>query len=335
MRITQFEPAAAAGGDLAGYVAVELAAARRDRPDEPPPGTEAAMARLTRAPAPGRQRLHWVAREPPSGQIVGVGYLSLVGDQPADLAGITITVHPDHRRQGLGTALLRQLTLAAAGRDCLLIEGLPDGSAGQAWAEMMGFAVVQQTVELRLDLVSADPARWQAPAAAGYRLAEWTGRVPAELLLSYAAARNAIREAPRDGLSFTEPEWTAQRVRDEEDTAVARGCELRVVAAIRQRTGQVAGLTCLEVYQHRPELAVQQDTAVVQAHRGHGLGVSMKAANLRRLTAARPEVTAVITSNAADNEHMLRVNQQVGFQPSARSEIREAPLPELAARLLR
>jgi RimJ/RimL family protein N-acetyltransferase len=183
--------------------------------------------------------------------------------------------------------------------------------------------------------VSADPARWQAPAAAGYRLAEWTGRVPAELLLSYAAARNAIREAPRDGLSFTEPEWTAQRVRDEEDTAVARGCELRVVAAIHQRTGQVAGLTCLEVYQHRPELAVQQDTAVVQAHRGHGLGVSMKAANLRRLTAARPEVTAVITSNAADNEHMLRVNQQVGFQPSARSEIREAPLPELAARLLR
>jgi GNAT superfamily N-acetyltransferase len=74
---------------------------------------------------------------------------------------------------------------------------------------------------------------------------------------------------------------------------------------------------------------------VLQAHRGHGLGVWMKAANLRRLTAAHPEITGVITSNAADNEHMLRVNQQVGFRPRARTEIREARLPELAARLLR
>jgi mycothiol synthase len=199
----------------------------------------------------------------------------------------------------------------------------------------MGFAVVQQTVELRLDLRPADPARWLVQAAAGYELAEWTGSAPDELLLSYAAARNAIREAPHDGLSFTEPEWTAQRVRDEETTAAARGCELRVVAAIHQPTAQVAGLTYLEVYQHRPELAVQQDTAVLPAHRGHGLGVWMKAANLRRLTAAHPEVTGVITSNAADNEHMLRVNQQVGFRPRARTEIREARLSELAARLLR
>jgi mycothiol synthase len=335
MRITQFEPAAASAADLDGYVAVGLAAARRDRPDEPAPSTEAAIARLTRVPAPGRRHAYWVARQPADGQIVAVAYLNLVGEQPADLAAIDITVHPGHRRRGLGTALLRELALAAADRDCLLIEGLLDGSPGQAWADVMGFAVVQQTVELRLNLRSADPARWRVPAAAGYRLAEWTGGAPDELLLSYAAARNAIREAPHGDLSFTEPEWTAQRVRDEESTAAARRCELRVVAAIHQPTAQVAGLTYLEVYQQRPELAVQQDTAVLQAHRGHGLGVWMKAANLRRLSAAHPQVTDVVTSNAADNEHMLRVNQQVGFQPQARTEIREARLPDLAARLLR
>jgi GNAT superfamily N-acetyltransferase len=257
MRITQFRPAAASAADLAGYVKVELAAARQDRPDEPAPSTEAAMARLTRVQAPGRRRVHWTARLPADEQILAVAYLSLVGDQPADLAGIDVTVHPGHRRRGLGTALLRELALAAADRDCLLIEGLLDGSAGQARADAMGFAVVQQTVELRLDLRSADPARWQVQAAAGYRLAKWTGSAPDELLLSYAAARNAIREAPHDGLSFAEPEWTARRVRDEEATAAARGCELRVVAAIHQPTAQVAGLTYLEIYQHRPELAVQ------------------------------------------------------------------------------
>ena len=36
------------------------------------------------------------------------------------------------------------------------------------------------------------------------------------------AARDAIRQAPRSEMSFTEPEWSPQRVRDEEATVRAR-----------------------------------------------------------------------------------------------------------------
>ena len=78
---------------------------------------------------------------------------------------------------------------------------------------------------------------------------------------------------------------------------------------------------------------MQQDTAVLPAHRGHRLGVWMKAANLSRLTADHPRISRVTTSNAADNEHMLRVNQQVGFKPDVRTEVREAELTLLAVRL--
>jgi GNAT superfamily N-acetyltransferase len=72
---------------------------------------------------------------------------------------------------------------------------------------------------------------------------------------------------------------------------------------------------------------------VLAAHRGHGLGAWLKAANLRRLTAARPVVREVRTSNAADNEHMLRVNRQVGFTVTASAQNREAALADLRARL--
>ena len=233
--------------------------------------------------------------------------LNLVGDQYADLAASDVTVHPGYRRHGLGTRLLRELALTAADRKCLLIEGLVEGSAGQT--------------------------RWQPRETASYRLAEWTGGVPDELLSSYAETRNAIREAPHGDMSFTEPEWTPQRVRDEEATAQARNCELRAVAAIHEPTGQVAGFTYLEVYPARPDLAVQQDTAVRPAHRGHGLGTWMKAANLRRLATDHPQVRRVTPSNAADNERMLRVNLQVGFLPEAATEIREAELTVLAERL--
>ncbi len=115
--------------------------------------------------------------------------------------------------------------------------------------------------------------------------------------------------------------------------ARARGCEIRVVVAVHEQSAKVAGLTYLEVYRHQPDLAIQQDTAVVPEHRGHGLGIWMKAANLQRLTADHPLVTHVQTSNAADNEHMLRVNRQVGFAGEVATEIREARVADLCGRL--
>jgi hypothetical protein len=44
-------------------------------------------------------------------------------------------------------------------------------------------------------------------------------------------------------------------------------------------------------------------------------------------------VREVRTSNAADNEHMLRVNRQVGFTVTASAQNREAALADLRARL--
>jgi GNAT superfamily N-acetyltransferase len=80
-------------------------------------------------------------------------------------------------------------------------------------------------------------------------------------------------------------------------------------------------------------IADQEDTAVLAAHRGHGLGIWMKAANLQRLAAARPEIRRVHTSSAADNQHMLRVNHQLGFTETTSCENREVTLADLARRL--
>ena len=333
MQVEQFDPLTATAAELDECVSVEHAASEPDQAAGPAQTRQSLLARLTRVPLPGRRYLHWTASTRPGGPVGGVAWLVLEGNQPTDLAAIDVTVHPGFRREGMGTALLREIAGAASDRQCLLAEGLIDGSAGQAWAASLGFAVVQQTVLLGLDVTTADRDRWQVTAPPGYRLAEWTGSTPAGLLGSYAVARDAIREAPHGEMSFTEPSWTPDRVRDEEATARARECELRVATAIHEPTGVIAGLTYLEVYQARPGVAVQQDTAVLAAHRGHGLGIWLKAANLRRLVADHPAVTLVTTSNAADNVHMLRVNEKAGFLVTARTEIREAELGALRTRL--
>jgi mycothiol synthase len=335
-QITRFEPASASAAELSEYVRVELAASSADEPHEPHEPTltaDSALARLTRPPSEYQRRLHWVARVPQIAEPVGVAMLALFGAADSDLAAIRISVDPGQRRRGIATALLRELAMAAGSRNTLFIENIRPGTPAHAFADYHQFAVVQRTVQLSLDLAVADRRRWQVGAAPGYRLARWTGSAPEDLLGSYATARNAIRQAPHGDMSFTEPEWTPQRVRDEEAMVRGRDGELRVVAAVHEQTGGVAGLTYLVVYQYRPELADQEDTAVLSAHRGHGLGAWMKAANLQWLAADRPVVKRVRTSNAADNEHMLRVNHEVGFGVDATSENREARTADLMARL--
>ena len=333
VQVTRFEPATASAAELDEYVELELAASAVDHPAEPALTHSWARARLTRPPSPDPKRLRWVARDPETAKLAGVAYLVLFGTADSDLAAINITVHPGRRRRGIGTLLLRALATAAGSRDSLFIENIRAGTAAQAFAGHHGFAVVQQTLQLSLDLATADRTRWQVRAAPGYRLEHWTGSVPEDLLASYATARNAISQAPRGEMTFTEPEWSPQRVRDEEASTRARGGELHAVAAVHETTGEVAGLTYLVVYQSRPDLADQEDTAVLAAHRGHGLGAWMKAANLQHLAADRPAVRRIRTSNAADNEHMLRVNRQVGFGVDAWTENREARRTDLIGRL--
>jgi mycothiol synthase len=333
VQITRFEPASASAAELSEYVQLQLAASSVGEQNEPELTSDWALARLTRPPSPDQRRVYWVARDEVTAELAGVAFLVMYGAADSDLTSFQIAVHPGQRRRGIGTALLRELALAAGRRNTLFVESIRPGTPAGAFADHHGFAVVQRNVQLSLDLALTDRARWRVPAAAGYRLARWTDAAPDDLLASYAIARNAIRQAPRGDMSFTEPEWSPQRVRDEEAAVRARDGELRAVAAVHEQSGDVAGLTYLTLYQRRPELADQQDTAVLAAHRGHGLGAWMKAANLQWLATDRPAVKCVHTSNAAENEHMLRVNHQVGFRVVVTAENREVRLADLVAKL--
>jgi len=52
---------------------------------------------------------------------------------------------------------------------------------------------------------------------------------------------------------------------------------------------------------------------VLREHRGHGLGLRLKAANALRLMDELPEVSSIRTWNAASNAYMLAVNRRLGY----------------------
>ena len=67
-----------------------------------------------------------------------------------------------------------------------------------------------------------------------------------------------------------------------------------------------------------PRIAHQHDTSVVRAHRGHRLGLLLKAEMMRWLAEAEQEIEYLDTWNAESNEHMVAVNERLGFRAVGR-----------------
>jgi GNAT superfamily N-acetyltransferase len=109
--------------------------------------------------------------------------------------------------------------------------------------------------------------------------------------------------------------------------------EQLVLAAVHDADGAVAGFTEVELWDWTPARSEQADTAVVAAHRGRGLGLWLKAAMLRQLRDERPDVTGLLTGNAAGNSPMLRINERLGYRPDVRLVEWQADVRQLADRI--
>jgi GNAT superfamily N-acetyltransferase len=303
-----------------------------DRPDDPPTELVEAAGRL-RWRRDDRRALRWVVRR--GDGMVGHVVLVLPDLDNKHLGMANVTVHPDHRRHGLGTALLREAVAVAAadGRSTFLVE-VDDGGAGEAFCRARGLRPVTRDRLSLLRLADVDWADVETLAAAphpGYRLVRWTDRCPDELVEQFAEAKTAMNDAPVDDADIASQVYTAEVIRQNEAGHRTMGFTDWVTVAVHDQTGAVAGLT--ELVLGPPPRAFQEDTAVVPAHRGSGLGLWIKADMLCRLRAERPDMTEVITGNAASNEHMLRINTRLGYRPYRAMAEWQADVGELLSRL--
>jgi GNAT superfamily N-acetyltransferase len=86
------------------------------------------------------------------------------------------------------------------------------------------------------------------------------------------------------------------------------------MAAIHDATGQTVAFTEIGVEPDVPGWAYQDNTGVARPHRGHRLGLLLKTAMLEWLATAEPDVGKIITWNAAINDHMISINERLGFE---------------------
>lgn len=266
-------------------------------------------------------------------------WVAWVGDRPVAHADLELPwrentgaafvrghVHPDHRRLGIGRRLFDTAVGEArsAGRT-RIYSGVMDGTPGGAALEAWGLVPTEGRCAVRrLDLHVAPTASWQrlhdeAVAHAGdYELVRLVGPTPEEMLPGMALLHEAINDAPVNDEGEEPALFDAQRVRDYDTAMAGRRQTVYRVLARHRTSGEWAGLSMLCVDEFAPTVAFQEDTSVVRAHRGHRLGLLMKADMLRWVAQERPEIAAVDTWNSVTNHHMIAVNERLGARVVAR-----------------
>jgi GNAT superfamily N-acetyltransferase len=268
------------------------------------------------------RRLATAAMEP-GGELVGALEVMMPLRDNISVAQIWLSVLPEWRRRGVGTLLLDAAEQQASehGRTVLhaATEWAPDGvdDSGEGFARTMGYAVAQAELRSRLALpvpreaLEAILARHPGDYAIE---TSWDGIPDAWLEDRAHLSRRMSTDIPLDELVAEEEDWDAERLRAKLEREREAG-RLLLEAVVRHLpTGRLVGHTDLAVTPPDRELAYQLDTFVLGEHRGHGLGLRLKAANLLALMDGLPEVMSVRTWNAQENEHMLAVNRRLGFE---------------------
>ena len=261
----------------------------------------------------------WLATDE-NGEPVGGYMLELPEKENSGNAFGFVIVGPARRRRGNGTALLAHLAdqSARSGRR-LLMSGTRVGAPGDAFAAATGGTTGIREVRRRLEIDASLHGRLAGlrasaePHAAGYTIRSWLGLTPDDLVEGICGTYTALGDAPHDA-AIDRVTWDAARMRAAEQRVLAEHVRWHSVAAIADATGEVAALTQVNVSPARPDWGWQEITAVTRPHRGHRLGLLVKVAMLELLAEREPGLRHMTTFNAEQNDHMIAVNEQLGFQ---------------------
>ena len=243
-------------------------------------------------------------------------------DRNLDQASVDVIVPAGPDAQRVETALYREAVRRTAelGRRRLATD-MPETMDPAALIERNGGAKYTDTaIASMLDLGTIDRARyaaWAEPSAKNseYTLVRWIGSCPDELAESYCAALDAMADQPMGTFEYEFAKNDVDRLRHNEANVRRIGGRKYAQAALDPK-GNVAGFNLLMAFPDEPGFIEVWDTGVTREHRGHGLGLRLKAAAALWVLEDRPDARWVHTFNNDENEWMLAVNRTLGYRPT-------------------
>jgi GNAT superfamily N-acetyltransferase len=275
------------------------------------------------------RRWELLAAGEPGGPMLGVGMLELPARDNLHAAEIVLAVHPQHRRRGVGTAIVERMAQVARadGRRTLnIIVDVPVAAAADHpsvhFGPRVGFerSLPGNSRHLRVPMERGRLEELRAVVAgardaAAYRVLTFETPWPSRFVPDHCALLEVMStDEPAGDDEREAEEWDEERLRESDELLSARG--MRKLAAVAQHieSGRLVAMTEILVADSVPDQAWQMITVVDPAHRGHRLGLAVKLANLALLAEQAPKVEVVVTGNASVNAPMIAVNDMMGFE---------------------
>ena len=306
-----------------------------ERTPEDPPAPLEVIAQQLRARPPGQWRAIFLARDR-QGRLAGYGIAgrNLKDAENAHIRWSDVAVRPDHRRRGLGRALFGRVVGSCDGQgdDLVFVSQTNDRvPSGEAFARGLGATPGLPMKINQLDLGMVDRAKvaeWARLDPPGYRLVRIDDIVPDDQVRTYIEAANGINDMPRGDIAFNDWKLDEAQIRQRESYYRQAGIRWWLLLAVEEGSGEGVGFTEIEFDPRNPHSIEQQGTAVVAQHRGHRLGLWMKAAMLERVLTELPDSRFIRTGNANVNAQMLAVNTKLGFTHAWQSILWQLPITE-------
>jgi mycothiol synthase len=230
------------------------------------------------------------------------------------------SVHPDHRRQGIGTSWLPVVVELMGRHGCTVVTMGTEEDSGRAFMQWLGAEAKLTEGENRLKLADVDwPAvkKWMVEGrkrSPGMRLEMHDGRVPEAIWEDYTKQFTSLLSTiPLEELDHGAMVITPEQMRFWYGQMDVDGGRHHVLIA-REPDGVMSGITEVVWLPYRPESVHQMLTSVRPEARGRGLGKLIKAAMLEHVRELYPEVQWVSTNNAGSNAPMLAINKKLGFK---------------------
>lgn len=240
------------------------------------------------------------------GTVVGSG----VGDRGDTGRGFVMPrVLPEHRRHGIGSALLRALADHCASLGLSELTTSVDDEGSLAFAERFGFVEVDREVEQVRAVGREDHPPPLPEGVMEVTLSEQPGlwaacydRFGREVLADFALF------AP---LQISAEQWNTSWAGDPMFLAV--------------HDGEVIGCAGVHLDTDRPDRGENALTAVRRDWRGHGIAQHLKRRTLQ--WAAANDVTEIYTWTQAGNTPMLTLNERLGYVTGRTGITLTRPLP--------
>ena len=255
----------------------------------------AATRHMITVQSPGERFLALVAED--DGELVAWGSAGLnVWTTETGQSDLSIYVHPEHRRQGIATALAERLQghLHEVGATRVRSFATPDGLE---FGVKLGYEPSRQ-----LHYSGVDPRVLpeQPPTPDGIRVATLDTLEPRQIYLADTiAGLDEPGDSPMDAVSYDnwlEEIWNSPALDKALSVAALAGDEVAGFAAI-ERDG---------------DRAWSGMTGTIPQYRGRGLAKLVKSVALRRC--AQAGVVGAFTSNDDANAPMLAVNNWLGYR---------------------